>query len=104
MHGFQLWANLPRALKMTDPRYQDILAKDIPEVTDDDGTHVRVIVGDFWGKKGPVDGVAAEPRYLDISVPPGKRKTFRLKPHAMPSPTSSRARARSAMPRRRAAC
>src|SRR5260370_28005033 len=76
MHGFQLWANLPRSLKMTDPRYQDILAKDIPDVTDDDGTHVRVIVGDFWGKKGPVDGVAAEPRYLDIWVPPGKRKTF----------------------------
>jgi redox-sensitive bicupin YhaK (pirin superfamily) len=76
MHGFQLWANLPRALKMTDPRYQDILAKDIPEVIDDDGTRVRVVVGDFWGKKGPVDGVAAEPRYLDIWVPPGKRKTF----------------------------
>src|SRR5206468_5804738 len=76
MHGFQLWANLPRALKMTDPRYQDILAKDIPEVTDDDGTRVRVIVGDFWGKKGPVDGVAAEPRYLDVWVPPGKRKRF----------------------------
>src|SRR5262245_15421428 len=74
MHGFQLWANLPRALKMTNPRYQDIQAKDIPEVTDDDGTHVRVVVGDFWGKKGPVEGVAAEPRYLDISVPPNRTK------------------------------
>ena len=51
MHGFQLWANLPKALKMTDPRYQDILAKDIPEVTDDDGTRARIVVGDFWGKK-----------------------------------------------------
>ena len=76
MHGFQLWANLPRSLKMTDPRYQDILAKDIPEVTDDDGTRVRVICGDFWGKTGPVEGVAAEPRYVDVWVPPGKRKTF----------------------------
>jgi len=74
MHGFQLWANLPRALKMTAPRYQDILAKDIPEVTDDDGTHVRVVVGDFWGQKGPVEGVAADPRYLDISVAPNKTK------------------------------
>src|SRR6266568_3617638 len=36
MHGFQLWANLPRALKMTAPRYQDIKAADIPEVIDDD--------------------------------------------------------------------
>lgn len=74
MHGFQLWANLPSSLKMTEPRYQDIAAKDIPEITDDDGTHVRVITGEFWGKKGPVEGVAADPRYLDVSVPPGQRK------------------------------
>ncbi|HKV72124.1 MAG TPA: pirin family protein [Gemmatimonadales bacterium] len=76
MHGFQLWSNLPKRLKMTDPRYQDVLAKDIPEVTDDDGTTVRVVVGDFWGKKGPVEGVAADPRYLDVWVPPGKKKTL----------------------------
>jgi redox-sensitive bicupin YhaK (pirin superfamily) len=76
MHGFQLWANLPASLKMTAPRYQDIVAPDIPEVTDDDGTVVRVICGDFWGKQGPVDGVAAEPRYLDIRVPPGRRKVL----------------------------
>ena len=76
MHGFQLWANLPAALKMTAPRYQDVVSKDIPEITDDDGTKVRVIIGDFWGKSGPVQGIAADPRYLDVSVPPGKRKTL----------------------------
>jgi hypothetical protein len=76
MHGFQLWANLPRSLKMTDPRYQDILSKDIPEVVDDDGTRVRVIAGDFWGKTGPVEGVAAEPRYLDVWIPPRVRKSI----------------------------
>jgi len=76
MHGFQLWANLPSSLKMTAPRYQDIPAAAIPEVVDDDGTAVRVITGEFWGKRGPVEGVAADPRYLDISVPPGKRKTL----------------------------
>jgi quercetin 2,3-dioxygenase len=76
MHGFQLWANLPSSLKMTKPRYQDIKSGDIPVVVDDDGTSVRVISGEFWGKAGPVDGIAAEPVYLDISVPPGKRKTF----------------------------
>jgi quercetin 2,3-dioxygenase len=74
MHGFQLWANLPRALKMTTPRYQDVKAADIPTITDDDGTHVRVICGSFWGKRGPVDGIAADPRYLDISVPPNRRR------------------------------
>jgi len=76
MHGFQLWANLPSSLKMTDPRYQDIAARDIPELTDDDGTKVRVICGTFWGKRGPVEGVAADPRYIDVWVPPGKRKTL----------------------------
>lgn len=74
MHGFQLWANLPSSLKMTSPRYQDISSGEIPEITDDDGTRVRIICGNFWGKSGPVDGVAADPRYLDVWVPPGKRK------------------------------
>ncbi|HVH09116.1 MAG TPA: pirin family protein [Gemmatimonadales bacterium] len=76
MHGFQLWANLPAALKMTRPRYQDIGAADIPEIVDDDGTRVRVICGEFWGKTGPVEGVAADPRYLDVWVPAGVRKTL----------------------------
>ncbi|HTS87260.1 MAG TPA: pirin family protein [Gemmatimonadales bacterium] len=76
MHGFQLWANLPSSLKMTAPRYQDVPSSAIPEVTDDDGTIVRVVCGTFWGKTGPVDGVAAEPRYLDILVPPGRTKSF----------------------------
>jgi quercetin 2,3-dioxygenase len=74
MHGFQLWANLPSTLKMTDPRYQEVKTNDIPEVTDDDGTHVRLVCGSFWGKKGPVDGIAADPTYIDVSVRPGKRK------------------------------
>jgi redox-sensitive bicupin YhaK (pirin superfamily) len=76
MHGFQLWANLPSSLKMTAPRYQDVQSRDIPEVTDDDGTHVRVVCGSFWGKSGPVDGIAADPSYLDVWVPPGQRKTL----------------------------
>jgi redox-sensitive bicupin YhaK (pirin superfamily) len=76
MHGFQLWANLPAALKMTKPRYQDVPAKDVPEVTDDDGTKARIVCGEFWGQKGPVEGVAADPRYLDISVPPRTRRVI----------------------------
>jgi hypothetical protein len=76
MHGFQLWANLPSSLKMTAPRYQDVTSRDIPEVIDDDGTTVRVVCGDFWGKTGPVDGIAANPRYLDVWVPAGRRKTL----------------------------
>jgi quercetin 2,3-dioxygenase len=78
MHGFQLWANLPASLKMTDPRYQDIPSSAIPEVTDDDSTRVRVVCGEFWGKRGPVEGVAADPQYLDISVPPRLKKRLEI--------------------------
>jgi len=74
MDGFQLWANLPSSEKMTAPRYQDVLANDVPEIVDDDGTRVRVVCGEFWGRKGPVDGIAADPRFLDVSVPPGRRR------------------------------
>jgi redox-sensitive bicupin YhaK (pirin superfamily) len=76
MHGFQLWANLPSSLKMTAPRYQDVPSAAIPEIVDDDGTRVRVVCGDFWGQRGPVDGIAADPRYLDVSVPAGRRTTL----------------------------
>jgi len=61
---------------MTAPRYQEVKAVDIPVITDDDGTQVRVVCGSFWGKTGPVDGIAADPIYLDVSVQPGKRKTL----------------------------
>jgi redox-sensitive bicupin YhaK (pirin superfamily) len=76
MHGFQLWANLPSSLKMTAPRYQDVSSGDIPEVTEDDGTKARIICGSMWGETGPVDGIAAEPSYLDISVPPRTRRSI----------------------------
>jgi len=78
MHGFQLWANLPSSKKMTDPRYQDVPSMEIPEIKDDDGTSVRIVCGEFWGKKGPVDGIAAEPRYLDVWVPPERRKALKV--------------------------
>jgi redox-sensitive bicupin YhaK (pirin superfamily) len=90
MHGFQLWGNLPSSLKMTPPRYQEVKAADIPEITDDDGTHVKIVAGNFWGKNGPVDGVAAEPVYLDVS--------------ATRSPTYSPARENSATHPRRCRC
>ena len=76
MHGFQLWANLPAKHKMTKPRYQDVESKNVPTVVDDDGTSVRVLCGDFWGKSGPVQGIAAEPRYLDISLPPSTTRSI----------------------------
>lgn len=82
MHGFQLWANLPSSLKMTAPRYQDVEGKDIPEIVEDDGTRVRVITGSFWGKSGPVDGIAADPLYLDISVPPNTTRSLPIDTYA----------------------
>src|SRR5260370_17259451 len=61
---------------MQSPWDEEVKALDSPEIKDNDGTHVRVVCGQFWGKTGPVDGIAADPIYLDVSVPPGKRKTL----------------------------
>jgi quercetin 2,3-dioxygenase len=76
MYGFQLWANLPSKLKMTMPRYQEVKAADIPLITDIDGSRIRVVCGDYRGTAGPVEGIAANPVYLDISVPAGMMKTI----------------------------
>src|SRR5947207_13446280 len=72
MHGFQLWANLPASLKMTDPRYQDIPSAAIPEVTEDDGTKARIIVGEFCAKRGPSEAMAAARNYVDLAGEPDK--------------------------------
>jgi quercetin 2,3-dioxygenase len=76
MHGFQLWANLPSSLKMAPPRYQEVKSPEIPEVIEDDGTKARVVCGNFWGKRGPIEGIAADPVYIDVTVPPGRRKVL----------------------------
>ena len=68
--GFQLWVNLPARLKMTQPRYQDIRSDRIPEITQKDGARIRVITGTIDGITGPVTGIAADPTYLDVFIPP----------------------------------
>jgi quercetin 2,3-dioxygenase len=67
--GFQLWVNLPARLKLIRPRYQGVLASEIPEVEVEGGTRIRVITGTVNGVDGPVSGIAADPVYLDVSVP-----------------------------------
>ena len=106
MHGFQLWANLPvvaeddRAALPGHPG-----GATFPRSIDDDGTRVRVVCGDFWGKKGPVEGVAADPRYLDVFGAAGQAQdACRSRSTVTPSPTCSRARARSPARRSRSAC
>ncbi len=66
---------------MTAPRYQDVTAEAIPTVVDDDGTAVRVVCGSFWGQRGPVDGIAADPTYLDVSVPAGRTARLPVETH-----------------------
>jgi len=67
--GFQLWVNLPAKLKMTRPKYQGISAAEIPKVEIEGGATVGVITGNINGTPGPVSGIAADPTYLDVSVP-----------------------------------
>src|SRR4051794_5500785 len=55
VHGFQIWVNLPRADKLTAPRYQEVPSSRIPVVTTDDGVVVRVIAGSALGVVGAVE-------------------------------------------------
>src|SRR5512136_1756420 len=71
MAGFQLWVNLPARLKMTAPRYQEVPSARIPEVKRQGGIRIRVIAGKVDGVTGAVTEIAADPTYLDVSVPPG---------------------------------
>jgi redox-sensitive bicupin YhaK (pirin superfamily) len=68
--GFQLWVNLPAKLKMTQPRYQEVLSSGIPEIEREGGVRIRVITGTIDGTSGPVSEIAADPIYLDVTVPP----------------------------------
>ena len=99
MGGFQLWVNLPASLKMSQPRYQDLSAAQIPEVRRDDGTVIRVVAGEVDGVGGAVTEIYAEPEYLDVSLPAGRRtSSSRCRGGMRPSRTPSRARACSASP------
>src|SRR5260221_14263473 len=77
MYGFQLWANLPAADKMSEPRYRGIVSGDIPVVTDDGGSIVRIVAGRIGNVEGPVRDVVTKPEYLDVTVPAGKTFTHR---------------------------
>jgi hypothetical protein len=72
MGGFQLWANLPAAEKMTPPRYRDVTRDQIPEVMLENGTSIRIICGKAYGKQGPIQDIFIDPSYLDIRIPPGQ--------------------------------
>ncbi len=64
MYGFQLWANLPAARKMTTPKYRDITADQVPEVILTRQVRVKIIAGNDDGVKGPVDDIVIEPTFI----------------------------------------
>ena len=97
MEGFQLWVNLPAALKMSHPRYQDLTAAQIPEVRRDDGTVIRVVAGEVDGVRGAVTEIYAEPEYLDVSLPAGAQ----LRPAGAAGARGPRVRVRGRGPLRR---
>ena len=79
-HGVQLWVNLPQSLKWTNPRYQDIQARDaVLLASDDGGALVRIIAGDLAGHTGP--GSTWTPiTYVHATVSPGARLAMPWRP------------------------
>ena len=75
MYGFQLWANLPAASKMMEPRYRGIANAEIPEVIDPSGATIKIIAGTASGVTGPVRDVVTSPEYLDVTLPAGRTFT-----------------------------
>ncbi|MGA2297627.1 MAG: pirin family protein [FCB group bacterium] len=80
MYGFQLWVNLPASQKMMKPRYQDIIAKDVPELKLEKNIKLKILAGEFNGTKGPVIDIVADPTYFDISIPSYTEFQIEVKP------------------------
>jgi redox-sensitive bicupin YhaK (pirin superfamily) len=78
MHGFQLWANLPRTHKMMDPRYRDVKSDQVPEVELKNGATVKVICGTVDRRRGPVRDIVTDPEYLDVTVPAGSEFSYKI--------------------------
>jgi redox-sensitive bicupin YhaK (pirin superfamily) len=82
MYGFQLWANLPASQKMMPPRYRGITADQIPEVTLENGTRIKVIAGSVNTVRGPMDDIVIDPEFFDCTVPAGKSFAHETADHA----------------------
>jgi redox-sensitive bicupin YhaK (pirin superfamily) len=80
MGGFQLWANLPAAHKMIDPRYRDVKSSQIPEVTPGKGVKIKIICGEVQGTRGPVQDIITDPAYLDVAIAPDTEFVHPTKP------------------------
>jgi len=80
MGGFQLWVNMPKINKMTDPRYQEVKSGQIPEIEPTRGVRMRVVAGDVDGVRGPVQDIGVDPEYLDVRVDPRMNFVHRVKP------------------------
>ena len=68
MRGFQLWLNLPAAEKLSDPAYQEIAAKDIPQI-EHQGAAIKVLCGTYKGTTGPISDPFTATTYFDVSLP-----------------------------------
>lgn len=72
VRGFQLWVNLPRSEKMSDPAYRGVLAAEVPRVAVTGG-EVLVLTGRFGEAEGPITGIVRAPTYLDLHLEAGAR-------------------------------
>lgn len=78
MRGMQLWVNLPHTEKMTEPKYRDVVHRDVPTAHLGDGVSAKVIAGSVGGVKGPVNDLSADINYFHFSLKPRKSVEFSL--------------------------
>lgn len=70
LHGLQLWVVLPPALETMEPAFQHVAAADLPTLVRDGGVQVRVLVGEAFGLRSPVQ-TSSPTLYLDVQLPAG---------------------------------
>ncbi len=80
LSGVQLWINLPATQKMVAPKYRDITSEMIPEVADENGATVKIISGQYNGRRGAMETDYVKATYLDISLESNREWTIKLPP------------------------
>jgi redox-sensitive bicupin YhaK (pirin superfamily) len=68
--SLQIWFNLPAAEKRKPPTYHGVTGEEVPVATLEGGATARVIAGEVGGVRGAFEGIAVNPTYLDVWLPP----------------------------------
>lgn len=77
MLGVQIWLNLSKKEKMTEPKYRDITKEMIP-VYEEESYTVHIVAGEYGGKKGPMEAIETKPSFFDVELKENSEFVYRV--------------------------